>query len=468
MTTTDRTDALAERLFGAALGALELCSVYLGTELGLYTTLERHGALTAAELAEHAGIAERYAREWLEQQAVAGLLDVEPGEPRRYRLAPDQARVLARPDDHAHVAPFAHMLAGIGGVLPQVADAYRTGGGVPYHAYGAAFRHGQGHINRPAFTSELPTDWLAAMPEVIARLETARHPRIADIGCGQGFSTVAVARAFLNAHVDGIDTDPASIADARRHAAESGLDGRVRFIETDAAELQGPYDLILILETLHDLPHPVDALRAAHAALAPGGAVLVVDERVADAFTVPGDEVERMMYGWSVTHCLPTQLVDTPRPPWAPSCAPTPSASSPSRPATPASTCSRSTTNSSASTACTRRRLLPNPSTPKEHPMHPSIPAGLRRRTRRALIARRSPPSSRAVALPAAANADGSTASAATATCHRDTSPAANDAREVRLVGDRSRSSRSREVSALRPVQGTQSQRAVCPRRPAA
>ena len=68
----------------------------------------------------------------------------------------------------------------------------------------------------------------------------------------------------------------------------------------------------MILETLHDLPRPVDALRAARAATAPGGAVLVVDERVADRFTAPGDEVERMMYGWSVTHCLPTQLVDRP------------------------------------------------------------------------------------------------------------------------------------------------------------
>ena len=156
MTTTDRTEALVERLFGATLGALELHSVYLGSELGLYRALGRHGAMTPPELAEHAGIAPRYAVEWLEQQAVAGLLDVEDDEPRRYGLAPDHARVLARPDDAAHVAPFAHMLAGIGGVLAQVADAYRTGGGVPYEAYGAAFRHGQGHINRPAFTHELP------------------------------------------------------------------------------------------------------------------------------------------------------------------------------------------------------------------------------------------------------------------------------------------------------------------------
>ena len=113
------------------------------------------------------------------------------------------------------------MLAGIGGVLPRVADAYRTGDGVPYPAYGRAFRHGQGHINRPAFTHELPSDWLAAMPDVVARLESAQHPRVADLGCGQGFSTIAIAGAFLNAWVDGLDVDAGSIADARapRHSS---------------------------------------------------------------------------------------------------------------------------------------------------------------------------------------------------------------------------------------------------------
>ena len=314
----DRAEALAERLFGATLGALELFSVYLGAELGLYRTLAEQGPLGPAGLAERAGVAERYAREWLEQQAVAGLLEVDDAEARpeerRYQLPAEHARVLADPDDPAHAAPFAHMLAGIGGVLPQVAQAYRTGGGVPYRAYGEAFRHGQGHLNRPAFTHGLAADWLAAMPDVVARLECAQHPRVADLGCGQGWSTIALAKAFLNAWVDGYDSDRGSIEDARRHAAEAGLDGRVRFSCADAAQLasRGPYELILILEALHDMTRPAEALATARAALAPGGAVLVADERVADQFTAPGDEVERMMFGWSVSHCLPTQLAEQP------------------------------------------------------------------------------------------------------------------------------------------------------------
>jgi SAM-dependent methyltransferase len=307
-TTADRTDALAERVFAATLGTLELYSIFLGGELGLYRTLETHGPSTADQLAERAGIAPRYAVEWLEQQAVAGLLEHDDG---RFSLAPEHARVLCHPDDPAHLAPFAHMLAGIGGVLTQVADAYRTGAGVPYHAYGRTFRHGQGDVNRPAFTHEL-AGWVAAMPDVLARLESAQHARIADLGCGQGFSSLALATAFLDAHVDGIDTDPASIADARAHARDAGLDGRVRFTCADATALDGPYELIVILEALHDMARPAEALAAARAALADGGTVLVVDEKVTDAFQAPGDELERMMYGWSVTHCLPTQLADQP------------------------------------------------------------------------------------------------------------------------------------------------------------
>jgi 2-polyprenyl-3-methyl-5-hydroxy-6-metoxy-1,4-benzoquinol methylase len=314
---TSRSDALAERLFGATIGALELYSVYLGAELGLYRALAQHGPQTADELARAAGIAPRYAREWLEQQAVAGLLDEHNPDAqtdvRRYALDGEHARVLATPGDAAHAAPFAHMLAGIGQVLPRIVDAYRSGGGVPYHAYGRDFRHGQGHINRPAFTHELPTDWLAAMPDIHERL-LGDGARVADVGCGQGWSTIALARAFPDARIDGLDLDDASIVEARRHAAEAGLGDRARFLAGDATELaaHGPYDLVLVLETLHDLPHPVPALRAARAALSRGGTVLVVDEKVADRFTAPGDEVERMMYGWSVTHCLPTQLVEHP------------------------------------------------------------------------------------------------------------------------------------------------------------
>jgi 2-polyprenyl-3-methyl-5-hydroxy-6-metoxy-1,4-benzoquinol methylase len=311
-----RRDALVARLFTATIDALELFSVYLGSKLGLYAALRDGDAMTAAELAGRAGIAERYAREWLEQQAVAGFLEVADAEAevdkRRYRLPREHAAVLADADDPAHVAPFASLLAGIGQTLPKVVDAYRSGDGVPFADYGADLRTGQGGINRPAFTHDLPAEWIPVMPDVHGRLTGGRDARVAEIGSGQGWASVAVARAYPGIRVDGFDLDAASVKEARALADEAGVAERVRFVQADASELPGagPYDLVLILETLHDLARPVEVLARVRDLLAPGGAALVVDERVADRFTAPGDETERMMYGWSILHCLPTQLVE--------------------------------------------------------------------------------------------------------------------------------------------------------------
>jgi 2-polyprenyl-3-methyl-5-hydroxy-6-metoxy-1,4-benzoquinol methylase len=307
-------NALEERLVEQTTGALEIFGVYLGDRLGLYGALRDGGGVTAAALAERCGIHPRYAREWLEQQAVAGALNVvDPAaaaDARRYSLPAAHAAVLADPTHAAHLAPLARLIAGIGGAIEEVVAAYRSGGGVAYARYGADFRHGQGGINRPAFSSSLIDVWLPAMDGVAARL--ARGGRVADLGCGQGWSTIAVAGAFPNAEVLGIDRDPGSIDEAGAHAAAAGV--RVRFECADAPALaaRGPFDLVMLLETLHDLARPVETLAAARAALAGGGAVLIADECVAPAFTAPGDGLERMMYGWSITHCLPTQMVEQP------------------------------------------------------------------------------------------------------------------------------------------------------------
>jgi len=232
---------------------------------------------------------------------------------RRFVLPAAHAEVLAVPDSLNHVAPFAPMIVGIAGALPEVVDAYRSGGGVPYERYGPDFRAGQGAINRPAFVHEL-RDWLAATGEVHDRLSGDPPARVADVGCGQGYSSVAVARAYPKVFVDGIDLDEASIADAKQVAADADVSDRVVFSIQDATGLSqmGPYDLVWIFEALHDMARPVEALRQARQALKPEGSVIVADERVAETFTAPGDATERMMYGWSVVHCLPASRTEEP------------------------------------------------------------------------------------------------------------------------------------------------------------
>ena len=307
--------SLDERLVEAATASLELFGVYLGSRLNLYDVLAEQGPLSADGLAVAAGIHPRYALEWLEQQAVSGFLTVDDprlaADLRRFALPDDHVGILVDVDDPSHLAPLAAMTVGIGGVLDDVVQAYRSGGGVPYRKYGAAFRRGQGGINRPAFTHDLTGSWLPALPDVHDRLSRP-GARIADVGCGQGFSTIALAKAYPQAEVLGLDADPASIDDARQFARDAGA--TLRFISTDAVELahHGPFDAVLILEALHDLARPTEALIAARKALSTTGSVIVVDERVQPHFTAPGDQLERMMYGWSITHCLPSQRAEEP------------------------------------------------------------------------------------------------------------------------------------------------------------
>jgi 2-polyprenyl-3-methyl-5-hydroxy-6-metoxy-1,4-benzoquinol methylase len=307
----DRRDQFVERLFGAFLGGMELLSIDLGRRLGLYRALHEGGAATDAELAGRTGISRRYATEWLDQQAVAGIVDVaEEPAGRRYTLPAAHADVLVAEEHPAHLMGVAPSLTGLALTVPAVTEAYRQGTGVPYAAFGAEIRHGIGSFNRPVFTGEL-VDWVRALPEVVARLE-GDGARVLDLGCGTGWSAIALARAFPGVRVHGVDLDEASIAEARRHAEAAGLADRVTFDVGDAAELAvaEPVVLVCVFEALHDMGRPVDVLRRVHAALEPGGAVLIGDERVADAFTAPGDDVERFMYGWSVLHCLPATLAE--------------------------------------------------------------------------------------------------------------------------------------------------------------
>jgi 2-polyprenyl-3-methyl-5-hydroxy-6-metoxy-1,4-benzoquinol methylase len=305
---------LDQRVLQSAIGTLELFGLYLGDRLGLYEALRDGAPHTPGELAARCGIHPRYAREWLEQQAVAGVLELarpsEDPEARSYRLPEAHAGVVADADHPAHLAPLGRMVAGIGRVLEEVVAAYRSGGGVPYARYGADFRHGQGGINRPAFGASLVDAWIPAVDGLADRLHAGG--RIADLGCGQGFAAVAVAKRFPAAEVWGVDVDAASIEDARAVAAAASVKVRFECADAEALASAGPFDAVLLLEVLHDLARPEGVLAAARKAIAEDGAVLVADELVAPAFAAPGDELERMMYGWSIVHCLPTQMAETP------------------------------------------------------------------------------------------------------------------------------------------------------------
>jgi 2-polyprenyl-3-methyl-5-hydroxy-6-metoxy-1,4-benzoquinol methylase len=176
--------------------------------------------------------------------------------------------------------------------------------------FDADFLEGQGDMNRVQFVNSLASDWMPALPDVHERLQAGG--RIADVACGTGWSTIALARAYPNADVDGLDLDEASIGLAKENAAQEGMD--ISFEVRDAADpgLSGRYDLVTCFEAVHDMSRPVESLRGMRSLLAEDGILLIADENVAEQFTAPGDEVERLMYGFSLFHCLAVGLEEQP------------------------------------------------------------------------------------------------------------------------------------------------------------
>jgi SAM-dependent methyltransferase len=314
-TAEERRDALVGRLFESTLGAFDLLTVYVGDRLGLYRALAGRGASTSAELAGTAGVHERYAREWLEQQAMAGILAVENPEAgdadRRYRLPEGHDEALLDETSLSFVAPMAQAVVACTRPIDALLAAFRTGGGVPYADYGEDLHEGQARFTRPMFEHLLAQEWLPAVPEVHERLLADPPARVADVACGLGRSSLAIARGYPKVHVDGIDLDEASIRRALDLLPGSGLEDRVAFHNADAADpgFSHRYDLVTIFEALHDMSRPVEVLRTARGLLAGGGSVIVGDERTADRFSLDAGDVERLYYGFSVLHCLPVGMV---------------------------------------------------------------------------------------------------------------------------------------------------------------
>lgn len=304
----EQADALLERLVGSLIGTAETMNVYLGDRLGLYGHLT-DGGVTSGELAERAGIAERYAREWLEEQAVAGFIDVDsedaPASERRYSLSGEHAAVLLDRDAPTYLAPYARMFVAAAQQIPALLQAFRDGGGVGWQRYGPDMSEGQEFGNRPTYTNVL-AEWFASIPDIHDRL-SRDGARMADVGCGGGWSSISLARAYPNLTIDGFDLDEPAVERARQSAEDEGLADRVRFHAVDPSEADHThgYDLVTAFECIHDLPQPVPVLRAMRAMAGPEGAVVVMDENVQPSFVAPGDEIERLMYGFSTLICLP-------------------------------------------------------------------------------------------------------------------------------------------------------------------
>jgi 2-polyprenyl-3-methyl-5-hydroxy-6-metoxy-1,4-benzoquinol methylase len=308
-------EALVGRLFESSMAMMEVMSVYVGDRLGLYRALRDGGPATAAQLAARAGIHPRYAREWLEQQAVSDLLDVvdlrASADDRRYALPEAYAEPLLDPDSPMSIAPVCRSIVALGKVIPALLEAYRTGAGVEWDVFGPDMIEAQGDFNRPWLRGSFAQELLPAIPSVHGRLSRP-DARVADVACGVGWAAISIAAGYPHVRVDGFDLDPSSIELARANAAAAGVSERVTFAVRDAADpaAAGQYDVAVVIEAIHDLARPVEVLGAIRGMLKPDGILLVADERTEPEFTAPGSSLERVYYGYSLFTCLPAAMGD--------------------------------------------------------------------------------------------------------------------------------------------------------------
>jgi SAM-dependent methyltransferase len=289
--------------FGAAVNA---ALVTIGDRLGLYRTLADEGPLTPAELAERTGTAERYVREWLSAQAASGWVEYDAAT-ERFSMTPEQALMFAQPGSPAFVGGAFQLALGSADSRDHIADAFVTGAGFGWHEHDHDVFDGCRRFFEPGYKANVVQSWIPALDGVHEKLHAGG--RVADVGCGQGASSIVIAEGYPSASVHGTDAHEGSIAEARRLAAAAGVDDRVTFAAEYADALApGAYDLVTTFDCLHDMGDPVGAARQIRSALAPDGTWMIVEPIAGDRLEHNLNPVGRAYYAFSTLLCTPSSL----------------------------------------------------------------------------------------------------------------------------------------------------------------
>lgn len=278
----------------------------LGDRLGLFKTLAALGPATSTEIANHAGIVERYAREWLGGMTSAGYITYDAAT-RRFSLPPEHAAALADEGGPMFFGGLYEMLLSAGLVVDRIAEAFRAGGGVPQSAYDERFWNGMERFSGGWYDNLLVPQWVAAMPDVERKLSQGAD--VADVGCGRGRALLRLAQSFPASRYVGYDAFAPSIARATAHAREAGVADRVRYEVRDAAsDLAGPFDVITTFDVIHDSADPVGVLRSIYRALKPGGIYVCLDVNCSGKLEENTGPLGSMFHGISILYCMTTSL----------------------------------------------------------------------------------------------------------------------------------------------------------------
>ncbi|MGH3423814.1 MAG: class I SAM-dependent methyltransferase [Nocardioidaceae bacterium] len=297
----------AQQVGGMLGGAATTAMMAVGDTLGLYAAMAHAGPVIAGRLAAATGTHERYVREWLAQQASVGFVTYD-ADAETYTLPPEHAAVLATDDSPASMVPAALLLKGLFRGVDAVADAFRSGDGVPWGEQDQSIFDGTERFFRVGYRANLVSDWIPAADGVEEKLLGGAS--VADVGCGHGAATVLLAEAFPSSRFVGYDVHAPSVETARKRAAQAGVSDRVRFEVNDSHGYpQDGYDLVCFFDTLHDLGDPVGAAAHARGALAPDGSLLLVEPLAFDGLAANlTNPMAALNYAASTLLCTPNSL----------------------------------------------------------------------------------------------------------------------------------------------------------------
>src|SRR5438067_8304957 len=300
-------DAKLHQFMGQMLsdlgGAASVALVRIGDALGLYKALHERGAMTVDELAAAAGVNQRYLREWLSHQAASTYLSYDPAT-QKFTLPPEQAMVFAIEDSPVYMMGAFDLMTWMTESKDQVQAVFPAGGGVPWSDHTSCFFCAVARFFRPGYHNNLVNNWLPALDGVVEKLQ--RGAKVADVGCGHGWSTVLMAKAFPNSQFIVYDFHPSSIEAARQHASEHGVTGNCRFeVGTAKDYAASGLDLVTFFDCLHDMGDPTGAAAHVRTTLAPEGTWMIVEPFAHDELEKNLNPVGRLCYCASTMVCTP-------------------------------------------------------------------------------------------------------------------------------------------------------------------
>ncbi|MGE0224997.1 MAG: class I SAM-dependent methyltransferase [Acetobacteraceae bacterium] len=306
MPDSEKLNAVIGKLLADLGGAFNVPLVRIGDKLGLYQAMHNAGPLTVDHFCAKAGIAPRYAREWLANQAASGYIVYDPQQ-QTFELPPEQAMIFADEASPVYMMGAFDLAAAMTESQPKVEEAFKTGSGVGWGNFAGCLFCATGRFFRPGYQNHLVSEWLPALDGVVDRLN--RGAVVADVGCGHGFSTVFMAKAFPNSRFVGFDFHEPSVEQARLHAEQHGVSGNTSFEVGLASDYAGKdYDLVTFFDCLHDMGDPTGAARHVRETLKPDGTWMIIEPMAGDRLEDNLNPVGRLYYAGSTMICVPTAL----------------------------------------------------------------------------------------------------------------------------------------------------------------